>query len=161
MRVIEQTAEARFNYISINGLAVTYDTSVIPSSQITGKLTASSFTDRLSARRSNSLVVNLTVSGSSSGTLGVSFLVLDPMEPSNGTTGVPPAPLPPALVTLPVATSISGPATIRLIIANGQATAWVNNAATELGAMSVPMLWQLQLTVSGSVGVIATFEEKQ
>jgi hypothetical protein len=166
MQIREQNSDADFSYLSINGLALTFDTAIMPSRSIAGPITSSGYTDRVSSRVANSLAVNLTLASGGSGNLQANFLVLDPLEPSNGNSGIPPSPLPPPLVQLPLVSGggVTGPTTIRLVISNGEATAWVNNVATSLGAMAVPMLWQIQLQVSGtspSLSVIGTYEEKR
>jgi hypothetical protein len=155
LKITLDDKEVSFSYLSINGNALTFDTAVEPKSAITGPITSSGYTDRMNSRNSKELAVNFTVANVSgtSPTLALYFLVLDPMEPSNGTTGVPPPPLPPAVVTLPLTGSggvTSAPTTIRLVITNGQAAVWVNGTATDLGAMNVPMVWQVELVVGGS-----------
>ncbi len=164
MKISKDNADAEFNYLSINGLAMTADTSVFPSSAITGPITATTFTDRISSRNAKELAVNFTVT-QASGNLAINFLVLDPMEPSNGTTGFPPT-VPPPLINLPLlGVPITGtPANIRMEIVSGQATLWANNKQSVLGPLNVPMLWQIQLVVSGvgaSFSVIGTFEARQ
>jgi hypothetical protein len=169
MQIKEQSSDADFTYLTIKGQALTYDTSVVSGGEATGKITSSNYTDRVSSRLANSLAINLSIAAGS-GSLAVNFLVLDPMEPSNGVTGVPTSPLPPPLVSLPLASGFSGAGTVRLVIANGVATVWVNNTPANLPGgstnvgLGVPMLWQIQLQVSGttpSFSVIGTFEEKR
>src|SRR5487761_153645 len=99
MRIKQENADALFTYLSINGKALTPDNNVITVSKaITGALTTpgQTFTDRIASRNSRELALNFTITAAS-GTLGIDFLVLDVMEPSNGTTGVPPTPLPPPI----------------------------------------------------------------
>jgi|GEM_PF-899596 hypothetical protein len=167
MKIVQDDSSAEFSYLSINGAALTYDQNVV--GEIYGPIKSSTFTDRIASRDANELALNFTIAqvGGTSPTLSINFLVLDVMEPSNGTTGVPPSPLPPPVLSIPIAqgsSQISSPSTVRFVISNGQAIVWINNTSTNLGPMNVPMLWQVQFTVGGSspsFSVIGTFEERK
>ncbi len=163
MRITQDNSDAEFTYLSINGNAITYDTNITESN--TGPITASVFTDRVASRNAKELALNFTIASVSgtSPTLAIEFLMLDVMEPSNGTTGIPPTPLPPAVVTLTIDSKITTASTARFVISNGQGIIWKNNVATTIGPMNVPMLWQVRLKVGGttpSFSIIATLEER-
>jgi len=185
MKIKADNWGSTFNYLSVKGSAITYDTNVVgPGNPITGPITASTFTDRAASRDAKELALNFTVAAVAGllPTLDISFLVLDPMEPSNGTTGIPPSPVPPAVIVLPLNSGrINKPTTIRLVIADGQAVVWNSGTGgpggdqanaggqgnggnpTVLGAMNVPMLWQVQINVGGrnpSLSLIASYEQR-
>ena len=162
MKINLDNADAEFSYLSINGNGVAYDNAVLPKGMITGPLTSSNFTDPIASRNAKELALNLTVA-SGSGTLAVAFIVLDPMEPSNGTTGVSTG-SPPALINLNLGGTLSAPGTLRFVIANGNAVLYFNGIATQLGTMNVPMFWQVQLQVGGTspaISVIGTYETRR
>jgi hypothetical protein len=163
MNTEEENTATSFSYLSVNGLALTYDTSVVKNGTSTGPITSTTFSDTGLSSQANSLALNFTVAAGS-GTLQINFLVLDPVEPSNGVTGLPPSP-PPPVISLPVAT-VSGPATIRFVISNGQVAVWLNGTLqpSPTGLLGVPLLWQVQLQVTGtspSFSIIGTFEERK
>jgi hypothetical protein len=167
LKIREDDAEAVSTYLSINGKAVTYDTTI--TSAITGPIADTVFTDRIASRNTKELTLNFTVAkaSGSSPTLAINFLVLDGMEPSNGVTGVPPSPLPPPLVSLVLVggknSITSAPTTVHFVISNGHAVIWINGKEKSLGRINVPMLWQVYFQVGGTVpsfSVIGTFEER-
>jgi hypothetical protein len=161
--------DSMFNYLSVKGKAITYTTNLVgPGNPITGPVTASVFTDRAASRDAKELALNFTIAAVSGTkpTLEVDFLVLDPMEPSNGVTGIPPIPLPPAVVDLALSGGkpISDSTTLRFVIANGQAVVWNGGESQVLGQMNVPMVWQVRLTVGGaspSFSLIASYEQRK
>lgn len=161
MKIRSDDAEAQFGYLSVNGKAVSYDTSVMPAGTITGALSASAFTDPIASRDAKELALSFTLAGGS-GTLAASLLFLDPMEPSNGTTGVA-AGLPRPPMVLSLGGPLGAPTRVRLIVAEGKGVLYVNDVATDLGTLNVPMFWQVQLSVGGtapSLDVLATFEAR-
>ncbi|HTT35101.1 MAG TPA: hypothetical protein VMH78_04455 [Thermoplasmata archaeon] len=160
---IEQSDFA-INYLAVAGKYLTNSGAVATGASATGPVGASVLTDWIKAMGYRELAVNLTVGAptGSSPTLSLKFLVLDPIESSNGvSTGN----TNPPVVTLPLTpAALTGAAHLRLVIAGGTATVWVNDVPTTLGALDVPSAWQLQLTVGGSYGsgqgwgVIGTYE---
>lgn len=145
------------HYLTINGKYLTPNTSVFPSAAITGPVGSSTLTDWRSTPNIKELAINLTVQGGS-GSLSINFLILDPIESSNGIS----APGSPPLASIPVVSGsspLTGSAVVRLTVSrSGEATAWVNSSPTTLGSFPVPFKWQLQLNVSGSFSVIGTYE---
>jgi hypothetical protein len=161
MNIRLDNADAGFSYLCINGAGVAYDSAVLPSGQITGPLATTNFTDPVASRNAKELALNFTLA-SGTGTLGINFVVLDPMEPSNGTTGVSTG-TPPAVINLSLNPTglLSAPNTVRFVIVNGRASVWTNNVFADLGPMNVPMFWQVQLAATSSVSVIGTYEMKR
>ena len=145
------------HYLTIYGKYLTPNSTVFPSTTITGVLDSSTLTDWRATPEIRELSINLTVQ-QASGSLSINLLILDPIESSNGITssGNPP------ILSIPIvpdSNPITNNAVVRLTISRGgQATAWVNNTATLLGALPVPFKWQLQFNISGSFGIIGTYE---
>jgi hypothetical protein len=157
VRNISYSLSPLIQYLTVNGKYLTPNTTVFPSSVITGPLGTNTLTDWRSTPGIREIAINLTVQ-EGAGSLSVSLLILDPIESSNGISsqGNPP------LATLPIVSNsapISGSAVVRFTITrSGDATAWVNNTPTSLGSFQVPFKWQILLNVSGNFSIIGTYE---
>jgi hypothetical protein len=143
------------HYLTIDGKYLTPNTTYFPSGQITGPLTKGTLTDWKSTPELKELAVNLTVASiSNGGSFSASFLALEPIESEVVTVSV----------TL-TASPLTAAGTVRFVIGrDGTLTVWVNNTPSNpvptgvIGGLLVPFKWQLSLKVSGTVGLIATFE---
>ncbi len=158
---VQYPHKIKVHYLTIAGKYVTTNSSNgISSSVITGPLTASTTSDPILTPHHIELALNFTIqSGSPSADIYLD--ILDPVEPQNKNV-VSSDNIPVASVKLNP-THISGaPTSLRVVISNGVATAWLDSAATNLGNMNVPMRWQVRfgLAVSSSLNMIATFEAR-
>jgi hypothetical protein len=141
----------RFGYIPVGGLALTVTSPVLPAASTTGPLKSSINSDLLSFEDANQINVNLSVTALSAGaSVGVSLLILDPLEPGNIIASVP-----------LLATPINSPANLRLVLSTVQSQVIIKGAASGLPFYGVPLVFQLAFTVSGtspSVSVVGTYE---
>jgi hypothetical protein len=155
----------RFHYLTVLGKYLTPNTTIVASGASTGALTASTVCDYVQTPNHKELAVNLTIKAVSgtSPALTVYFDILDPIEPQN--VNVNSAEQPPVLELKLNSTAISAaPTTIRLVIANGVATVWINGTATVLGNMNVPYIWQVRFVISGttpSFSITGTYEARE
>jgi hypothetical protein len=155
----------RFHYLTVLGKYLTPNTTIVASGANTGALTASTVCDYVQTPNHKELAVNLTIKAVSgtSPALTVYFDALDPVEPQN--VNVNSAEQPPVLELKLNSTAISAaPTTIRLVIANGTATVWINGTATVLGNMNVPYIWQVRFVISGtspSFSITGTYEARE
>jgi hypothetical protein len=156
--------QQRFHYLTVLGKYLTPNTTIVASGASTGPLTASTVCDYVQTPNHKELAVSLTIQAVSgtSPALTAYLDILDPIEPQN--VNVNAAERSPVLELKLNATAISAAATIRLVIANGVATAWVNNTATVLGNANVPYIWQVRFAISGttpSFSVVGTYEARE
>ena len=152
----------KVHYLTIAGKYITPNATQGRSESVTtGTLTASTASDPILTPNHRELALNFTVqSGSPSADIYLD--VLDPVEPQNKNV-VSSDNIPVASINLNP-THISGaPTTLRVVISNGVATAWLDSAATTLGNLSVPMRWQVRfgLGTASQLSVIATFEARE
>ena len=158
----------RFHYLTVLGKYLTPNTTIVASGANTGPLTANTVCDFVQTPNHKELAVNLTiqaVSGTFSTGQGLTayFDVLDPVEPQN--VNVNSSERPPVLELKLNSTAITtAPTTIRLIIASGVATVWINGASTALGNVNVPYIWQVRFTITGtspSFSIVGTYEARE
>jgi len=159
----------KFHYLTVLGKYLTPNIAIVMTSSVnTGPLTANTVCDYVQTPNHKELAVNLTiqaVSGTFSTGQGLTayFDVLDPVEPQN--VNVNSSERPPVLELNLNSTAITtAPTTIRLIIANGVATVWINNASTALGNVNVPYIWQVRFAITGtspSFSIVGTYEARE
>jgi len=158
----------RFDYLTVNGKYLTpFGVINNTSAAIVSSLTASQLLDFIATDDFTELAINLTIH-SVSGTfatgqgLTVHFYVLDPLEPSNPSSVN--FSKQPVIDLILNSTPITTVGTLRFVISkSGQATVWINGTATSLGTLTVPMMWQLYLVISGttpSFSIIGTYEAR-
>ena len=159
----------KFHYLTVLGKYLTPNIAIVMTSSVnTGPLTANTVCDYVQTPNHKELAVNLTiqaVSGTFSTGQGLTayFDVLDPVEPQN--VNVNSSERPPVLeLKLNSTTITTAPTTIRLVIANGVATVWVNNASANLGNVNVPYIWQVRFAITGtspSFSIVGTYEARE
>jgi hypothetical protein len=155
----------RVHYLTVLGNWLTPNTKILINGGNTGPLTASTACDFVQTPNHKELAVNLTIQAVSgtSPALTVYFDALDPIEPQN--VNVNSTEQPPVLELKLNSTAISAaPTTIRLVIANGVATVWINGTSTVLGNMNVPYIWQVRFVISGtspSFSITGTYEARE
>ena len=152
------------NYVTIGGRSLTNTGAVFTGPAQTGVISATALADWIKTMGYGELALNLTVAAptGTNPTLTVQFLVLDPLESSNGISR---GNTQPPVVTLTLTPkALTAAAHLRLVISHGVATVWLNDAPTILGNLDAPSAWQLNLVVGGSYstgqgwGIVGTYE---
>jgi hypothetical protein len=155
------------HYLTINGRVLTPNTTVFPSSLITGMLHSGTvLTDWKATPNICELSINLTVQSLGIGaSLTPSLLVLDPIESANGMGAFHPGSNTAVAIVQFLSTPLSSsPSTLRFTISrSGAVTLWEFSGGKSTtiilpGNMPVPFKWQMQFNVNGTVGLIATYE---
>lgn len=153
----------KVHYLTIAGKFVTPNATQGRGQSITtGALSSSAASDPILTPSHRELALNFTIqSGGSSPSADIYLDVLDPIEPQNSNVSSSDNNPLTSLKLNPSKIS-TAPLALRVVIANGLATAWQGDAATDLGNMNVPMRWQVRfgLGSSSKLNVIATFEAR-
>jgi hypothetical protein len=175
---VEDLTIPRSEYLTVLGKYLTANSGqrfpILSASAITGTLSNSTITDPVKAVGCRRLSINLTVqalTGSTSPSILVHFLGLDPMEPSNSadfgdlpSSGDNPNP---AIVDIDLTQNspiTSAPTTLRFDIAeSGTLTVTRNDTPSYMlgGGMNVPTAWQVRIMVRGSsatASIVGSYE---
>jgi hypothetical protein len=151
----------KFHYLTASGKYITPNNSIANPNTITGALTTTTIADWISTPNHRELALNFTIQAGS-GTLDIYLDVLDPIESQNKNYS---ATQNPPLTSLQLdPTQIAGAQTLRVVIANGVATALEGSSATVLRNFNVPFKWQVRLVIGGSTpsfSITATYEARE
>lgn len=150
---IASLPDHKFGYLTNSLKAITPNNTA--SGEQTGPLTTNTKSEFVETDDCHELVVNFTISTvlGTNPTLTIKLNTFDPMEGTAQST-----------LTLNATAITTSSHIIKLIIANGNATLWMDGNANPLGGFSVPSLWGVEFDIGGtssSYSITATFEARR